>query len=265
MNFLDQITVLVLTYNEAPNVGRTLNQLTWARRIIVVDSGSTDGTLEIVGQHHQATVLTRSFDDFASQCNFGLSHVTSDWVLSLDADYELSNELISELEQLAPPDDIAGYNAKFIYRIHGRPLRATLYPCRKVLYRRTLARYANEGHGHRVVLNGSIRSLSGPIYHDDRKPLSRWFVAQQKYAKLEADYLLNEPRASLRRTDRIRRMAWPAPILVFLYTLVVKRCIVDGWPGWLYVMQRTLAEAMIATEIVDRRLRATRTGPRSFG
>ena len=50
-------------------------------------------------------------------------------------------------------------------------------------------------------------------------------------------------------------MGWPAPILVFLYTLVWKRCILDGWAGWLYVLQRTLAEVMLALEIVDRRLR----------
>ena len=54
-------------------------------------------------------------------------------------------------------------------------------------------------------------------------------------------------------------MAWPAPILVFLYTLITKRCVLDGWAGWLYVLQRTLAETMIALEIVDRRLRRSIT------
>ena len=52
-------------------------------------------------------------------------------------------------------------------------------------------------------------------------------------------------------------MAWPSPILVFLYTLLAKGCILDGWPGWFYVLQRTLAETMIAIELVDRRLRAS--------
>jgi hypothetical protein len=50
-------------------------------------------------------------------------------------------------------------------------------------------------------------------------------------------------------------MGWPAPILVFLYTLIVKRCALDGWVGWLYVLQRTLAEVALALEIVDRRVR----------
>ena len=93
------------------------------------------------------------------------------------------------------------------------------------------------------------------IYLDDRKPLSRWFASQQRYAKLEADYSSATPRADLGRADRVRLLGWPAPILVFFYTLIVKRCALDGWAGWLYVLQRTFAEMMIALEIVDRRLR----------
>jgi hypothetical protein len=54
-------------------------------------------------------------------------------------------------------------------------------------------------------------------------------------------------------------MAWPSPILVFLYTLIGKGCILDGWAGWYYVMQRTIAEIMLTLEILDRRLR--RKGP----
>ena len=257
MSFRDQVTILILTYNEAPNIGRTLRKLTWAKQILVVDSGSTDETVGILSHYPQATVLTRPFDDFASQCNFGLSNILSEWVLSLDADYELSAALISELEELSPPDEIAGYSARFIYRMYGRPLRGTLYPPRTVLYRRVLAKYHNEGHGHRVKVNGPIQALAAPIYHDDRKSLLRWFASQQEYTKREADHLLSASPASLRRADKIRLMAWPALILVFLHTLIAKRCILDGWPGWLYVLQRTFAETMIAIELVDRRLRAS--------
>jgi hypothetical protein len=101
-------------------------------------------------------------------------------VLSLDADYELGNDLVSELQPLVPPASIAGYRAGFVYRVFGRPLRGTLYPPRTVLYRREGARYRNEGHGHRVVLDGAVRDLRGAISHDDRKPLARWFASQQR-------------------------------------------------------------------------------------
>jgi glycosyltransferase involved in cell wall biosynthesis len=251
---LDDITPLIITWNEANNIRRTLDKLIWAKRIVVVDSGSTDGTIEVLRTYRQVEILHRPFTDFASQCNFGVSHVTTPWVLSLDADYELSDELVTELKSLVPTEAAVGYAAKFIYRIYGRPLRASLYPPRTVLYRRDKAVYQNEGHGHRVVIDGMISSLSAPIYHDDRKPLARWFASQQRYAQIESEYLLSANRADLGRIDRIRLAAWPAPLFVLVYTLLIKKCVLDGWPGWAYALQRTLAETLIALEIIDRRL-----------
>jgi glycosyltransferase involved in cell wall biosynthesis len=152
----DQITPLILTYNEAPNIRRTLGKLSWAESIVVIDSGSTDGTLEILRRYRQVEVVQRPFIDAASQCNFGLTQVTSPWVLSLDADYELSDELIRELSALAPPYGVVGYRAHFVYRIFGRPLRGSLYPPRTVLYRKDRACYRQEGHTQRVVLDGQV-------------------------------------------------------------------------------------------------------------
>ena len=251
---LDRITPLVITFNEAPNIARTLAKLGWAKRIVVVDSGSTDGTLDILARHAKVEVHARAFDSFAAQCNFGLSQVAGDWVLSLDADYELSDALVAEIAALRPAPEVAGYASRFVYRVHGRPLRGTLYPPRTVLYRRDRAQYRDEGHGHRVAIDGEVRPLSGVIYHDDRKPLSRWIESQRRYAEAEAQYLLAREPRSLRWSDRIRRLAWPAPLLVPAYVLLAKGCLFDGWPGWFYGLQRLLAECMIALEIIDRRL-----------
>ena len=63
---------------------------------------------------------------------------------------------------------------------------------------------------------------------------------------------------SLTMTDRIRRMGWPAPFIVFFYTLLGKGCILSGQPGWYYVLQRVVAEMLIALELADRRLRRER-------
>jgi glycosyltransferase involved in cell wall biosynthesis len=252
---LDAVTPLVITFNEAANIGRTLNKLTWAERIVIIDSGSTDETLSIISAYPQAEVIHHSFVDFASQCNFGLTQVRTPWVLSLDADYELSDTLLMEMKSLLPPEQLGGFSCSFVYRIYGKPLRGTLYPSRVVLYRRSRAIYRKEGHGHRVAIDSEVGALRGVIYHDDRKPFSRWLASQQSYACEEAAHLLRTPRRELRRADRIRLAASPAPIAVLLYTLLIKGCILDGWAGWYYALQRMFAETLIALEILDQRLR----------
>lgn len=250
----DTITPLLITFNEIQNIERTLAKLGWAKRIVVIDSGSTDGTLDVLAKDGRIDVVHRPFDSFAEQCNFGLTHICTDWVLSLDADYELSDPFISELAGLQPAAGDAGYKAAFVYRIYGHSLRGTLYPPRAVLYRVAGARYENEGHGHRIRLQGRVQDLRGAIFHDDRKPLSRWLASQLKYAAREATHLLETPRERLGRVDKIRLMGWPAPILVLGYVLFVKGAVLDGKAGWFYAFQRLLAEVLLALELLDRRL-----------
>jgi glycosyltransferase involved in cell wall biosynthesis len=257
MSFLDKITVLILTYNEESNIGRTLEALARFPDVVILDSGSSDKTLSIAAQYPNTRVVTRAFDEHAVQWNYGLTScgIGRPWVLALDADFVLPPALVEEIAKLADDGAINGYRVRFSYCMLGKNLSASLYPPLIALYRRQQTRYVQNGHTQRAVVDGAIKELYGRIVHDDRKPLSRWLVSQQKYAKLEADYLLKTPRERLSRNSRLRLMAWPAPPLVFIYTLIVKRCILDGWAGWVYVLQRLLAEIMIALELIDRRLR----------
>jgi len=248
-----KVTPMVITFNEAPNLARCLDRLRWAKRILIIDSGSTDETVSIARRYPQVDVVHRPFDDFASQCNFGLTQIATPWALSLDADYELSEALAREIQSLRE-GSAAGYRAAFDYCIHGRPLRGTLYPPRTVLYRVRNATYRNVGHGHKVDVAGEVVRLNGKINHDDRKPLSTWFDSQKRYARKEADFLLSTAPAALRPSARVRRVGWLAPPLVLFYALLWKGCILDGWPGWFYALQRMAAEIMIALELLDRRL-----------
>lgn len=247
-------TPLLLTYDEAPNVSRTLSRLAWADRIVAMDSGSTDGTLNILADHLNVHTVNRPFDSFAGQCNAGLAEIQTEWALSLDADYVLSRALVDEIQHLDPPPEVVGYRAQFVYCVDGRPLRATLYPPRTVLYRRTRAIYADDGHGHRVQVDGRIEDLRGIIYHDDRKPRARWLANQTAYAAQEADKLICSPTAELGRIDRIRR-AGLAPLLTPAYCLLVKRLALDGRAGLTYTYERTYAELLLALRLLDRRTR----------
>ena len=255
MSLQNQITPLVLTLNEAPNVRRTLEKIAWAKEVVVVDSFSTDGTLEILKSFPQVRVVQRKFDSFADQCNFGLEQIRTPWVLSLDADYVVSPQMAEEILALPDNPGVAGYTARFRYCIHGWPLRASLYPPRTVLYRRDKARYRNDGHGHRVQVEGMVRMLADKIDHDDRKPLERWFNEQIKYAGMEAAHLLNTSSADLNFADRLRKKIVLAPALVFFYTLLGKGLILDGWPGWFYVFQRTLAELILSLRLLENKLK----------
>src|SRR5919198_3101958 len=100
---LAQITPLILTYNESANIARTLAPLTWAKQIVLIDSGSTDDTEGIARAAHPGVrVVQRDFDSFAGQCNFGLTQVQTEWVLSMDADYVLTPEFVQEITALQP-------------------------------------------------------------------------------------------------------------------------------------------------------------------
>ncbi len=253
---LDQITPLILTYNEAPNIGRTLERLSWARDIVVIDSFSSDETVEIISRFPQARFYQRKFDDFASQCNFGLreANISSDWVLNLDADYVLTLEIIEEIRMLNPADDVVGFRAPFVYCVNGLRLRSGIYPPVSVLFRKAKGCFRQDGHAHRVELNGQVSELHSPILHDDRKPLSRWFQGQMRYTQLEANKLLNSDANTLGWPDRIRRLRVLAPPAMLLYCLIIRGGIFDGWAGFYYAFQRTLAELMLSLYLIENDL-----------
>lgn len=256
-----EVTGLIITYNERENITRTLRSLRWLPQIVVLDSFSTDETCEIARTFPNVRIEQCVFESFARQCNYGLTLIDSEWVLSFDADYVCPPELVSEIAQLKDNATITGYSVGFRYNVYGHALRSTLYPDRVVLYRRDLAHYEDEGHGHRVRVRGKVRTLKSKIDHDDRKPLSRWIVSQDQYARLEAHHLLMSNRATLSTQDRLRLGVFFAPPIIFCYLLFVRGLVVDGWRGWYYMMQRLISECLLSLRILTERHRLEEPGP----
>jgi len=249
---LNAITPLILVYNEALNIERTLQPLQWAKRIIVVDSqSSTDGTLDILKQFPNVEVFQRPFDTHARQWNYGLEQVQTDWALSLDADYVLSPELIQELDALPSDRPHNGYFAPFKYCVFGKPLRGTILPPRQVLSRTGKAIYVDDGHTQLLQVEGTSGFLNSYIHHDDRKPLSRWLWAQDRYMVLEVKKLQETPLSELSWGDRLRKTKVLAPFVILLYCLILKGGILDGWHGWYYAFQRMLAELLLAIRLME--------------
>jgi glycosyltransferase involved in cell wall biosynthesis len=253
---LDQITPLILTYNEAPNIGRTLERLDWAGDIVIVDSFSSDSTLEIISRFSQARVCQRQFDTHGNQWSFGLKEtgIKSEWVLALDADYLLTAELIEELKSLEPESDVQGYRARFVYCINGQQLRGSAYPPVTVLYRRANARYVQDGHTQRVEVEGEVRDLQSPILHDDRKPLSHWIRAQSRYMRLEAEKISRSDFRQLGWADRLRKGRVFAPFVMFFYCMLIKGVVLNGRVGFYYSLQRTFSEFLLSLYLIENDL-----------
>jgi len=249
------ITALVLTFNEEANIARTLSRLDWLHEVVVLDSCSTDATREIASRYPNVRVVENKFVTLAEQWNFGLERagIATDWVLALDADYVLTDGLIAELKALEP-GDADGFRAQFVYCVNGRPLRAGVYPPVIVLFRKAVTHVEQDGHCQRARVSGTVRELSGRILHDDRKPLVRWLTSQAGYMKLEADKLESTPASALALIDRLRRLIFVAPPVVFFYCLIVRRGALDGWAGWSYALQRAAAEMILSLTLIERRL-----------
>jgi glycosyltransferase involved in cell wall biosynthesis len=254
---LEQITPLILTYNEAANIARALAGLSWAKEIIVVDSFSDDETVEFARSLPQVRVIQRAFDCHRNQWEFGLKEtgITTPWVLALDADYVVTSEFVEELEKLRPDPDIAGYRASFIYCINGKKLRSGIYPPVTVLYRRDAATYIQDGHTQRVAIEGTIKDLQAQLLHDDRKSLRRWLNSQKRYTELEAQKLRAADPAEMSRINRVRRWRVVVPPAMLVYCLLVRGGIFDGWAGFYYAFQRTTAELMLAVNLGRRSTR----------
>lgn len=259
------LTALVITYNEEANIKRTLDSLQWIYKVIVLDSGSVDSTINIASDYTNVSIFYRKFDTFAKQCNYGLkSLVSTPWVLSIDADYCVSNLLKDEITNLFTSQTTLnryiGFQCEFVYCIGGYPLRATLLPPRVCLYRVDSAYYKDEGHGHRLVTTGKVGKLAGYILHDDRKSLSRWLVSQQKYMQNEANTLLSSSTPDLSLADKIRKNTILAPLLVFVYVYILKLGFLDGLPGFTYALQRVYAEILLLLFITDSKCKQMLNG-----
>lgn len=255
---LDQITPVILTWNEAPNIGRNLDRLGWAREIVVLDSGSDDETAAIAGRYPNVRWLSRPFDSHERQWTYAVQEtgIVTPWVLRLDADYIVPRTTIEEIASLAPSDDIGGYRTVFDYRIDGHKLRGSLYPPLPTVFRRDRVTFVQDGHTEKAHVAGTVPTLRGHIDHDDRKSLERWLVSQYRYQRREVDKLTSTPWSALSWGDRLRLTRVLGPPTVFLYCLLGRGLLLDGKAGLFYACQRATADLILSMLLLQRDLAA---------
>ncbi|WP_428665093.1 glycosyltransferase family 2 protein [Reyranella sp.] len=253
---LADITPVILTYNESANIGRSLERLTWAREVVIVDSGSTDDTLAIATGFANTRVVHRPFDSHSRQWTFATSEtgVTSGWILRLDADYMMEPALRDEIAALVPDQGTSAYRVAFTYCMEGRPLRASLYPALPVLFRRGCETFIQDGHTEKLRIDGAVVPLNNRLLHDDRKSIERWLQSQSRYQAAEAEKLATRPWSELSWPDRLRCTRALGPVAVAIHCLFVKGLLFDGTAGLFYTAQRVTAEMILSMHLLRRDL-----------
>ena len=250
---LRDITPVILTFDEEANIERTLRQLTWAREVVVLDSGSSDRTVTIAKRFPNVRVVQRPFDTHAQQWSAAVAEARTPWVLTLDADYVVPDAVTQEIASLPEPmRGIDGFESGFVYAVGGSPLAGSLYPPRVVLLRVGHCTFRQDGHTQRVDVDGEVRKLRARIIHDDRKPFGRFVARQRRYMRQEASKLRSTPWRELNAAGRIRKLRVVAPFAVVGHTLFAKRLWRDGFPGFRYAFERFVAEVVLAAEMWRR-------------
>lgn len=272
------VTVVILTRNEELNIAECLESVRWAAEVMVVDSFSTDGTVQIA-ERLGAKVYSHPFESCARQRNWALGNlpISHEWVLMLDADERIPDALAREIAQVLADPNLtkAGFYLSFRHRFMGRWLRhGGLYPTWIMrLFKRHGARYEDRPMNEHVILDGAAGYLKQPFEHRDRRPLSNWIAKHNRYADLQAQEYFGDragafpeslpPRlfgtqAARKRWLKLR--VWNRlplllrPFLFFFRNYVLKAGFLDGRPGFIYHVLWSFWFPFLAdVKIIERR------------
>jgi glycosyltransferase involved in cell wall biosynthesis len=225
-----KISVLLPTFNNSATVRHTLESIKWADEILVVDSYSTDDTLEIC-REYGARIILHEYINSAKQKNWAIPQASHEWILQLDADETLEPGLREEIAAALSDvqADVHAFRVPFKHFILGRWARyAGLYPdYHNRLFRRDHGRWIErEVHAH-VEVPGRLETLQGHILHQGMPHLTNQLRNLDRYTRYEADELKKQGR----RFHPARLLLHPW--LVFLYRYLWLQGWRDGWRGYL--------------------------------
>jgi len=230
-----RLSVVIITRNEESNIGRTLASVTWADERIVVDSGSTDRTLEIA-REQGAKVFQEPWKGYAQQKNSAIAKASGDWLLSIDADEEVSSELGESIRQVIgnPTPSIAGY---FIARRNlflGRWIRhGGFYPDRKLrLFRRGKGEFVERVVHETLRVDGATAELTGDLIHHAYPTLTGYLETMNRYSSLGAEVAVQKGQVS----QSLPSFLWNIrvrPTVNFIWNYVFRAGFLDGREGFL--------------------------------
>ena len=228
------ISVCIITHNEEANLPRTLASVRWANEIIVVDSGSTDRTCDIA-RDFGAKVYVEEWKGFAAQKNLALDKAIGDWVLSLDADEEVTPELAHTIQQIERnPNAKSGYQIARRNLFLGRWIKhGGFYPDRKLrLWKRGAGGFEDRPVHETAQINGSVGTLDGDLIHHAYPTLESYIGHMNRYSSLGADLALKSGKSSTGIFSFVENVLL-RPQLTFFYNYFIRLGFLDGREGLL--------------------------------
>ena len=266
------ISALIFTLDEEPNLQRCLDSLRWCDDVIVVDSFSHDRT-QAIARDAGARVVQRAFTSMYDQRNWALlsAGAKHEWALILDADERVPPELAGEMARVArdAPQEVAAYRVRRRFHLWGRWLEhSSLYPTWVVrLMRRDRARFVRLGHGEIHELDGELGALEHDLIDENAKGVVDWFDRQNRYARREAQYELDQESMSLGAEGLfssdpvVRRKALKSFVArmpgragaYFAYSYLLRRGFLDGADGLVFCGMRAMFQQMVSVHKYDLR------------
>lgn len=227
---MSSLSVIIITKNEENSIGECLSSVAWADEIIVVDSGSTDKTIEICKTYNAKITVTNDWPGFGRQKNRALALATNDWVLSLDADERVSKKLQLEIQHAlhsASPDVAfrmprkSSYCGQFIHHSGWWPDYITR------LFPRVAAKFSDDLVHERILFEGKIKTFNEPLIHISYTDLEEVLDKTNRYSSDGAAMLLARGKnASLSKA--ILHGIW-----AFVRTYFIRRGFLDGQMGFI--------------------------------
>lgn len=225
------LSVILITCNEAHNLRRALESVKFADEIIVNDSGSTDGTLDIA-REYRCKIIQSEFSGFGAAKQIALKQATGDWVLSIDADEEIEPSLQKAIRATVGTADFDGYYLNRKSQFLGRWItHSGWYPDPIIrLFRRNKAMFTPDKVHERAQVEGMVGRLEGDILHYTDPNIAHYLDKLNRYTSLSAGILSDSERAF----HPLQLVVKPPAAFIKMY--ILKRGFLDGIPGLLLAL-----------------------------
>jgi glycosyltransferase involved in cell wall biosynthesis len=236
-NYRVKVSAVIITFNEEHRIRKTLSKLQWCDEILIIDSGSSDRTIEIC-KDYGCVVETKAFEGFGRQKQYGVTKAKHDWILCVDADEVLTNKLIEELKEelsakmitdtaFAIPRNLVFMNRVFL---HGKESNASIIR----LFNRQFGSWDKAEVHEKIITQGPVKVLKHKMLHYSHQSYSHFLSKIDLYSTLGAQKQQNKKKS---KSNFV--MALSLPFNFFKY-YVLDRNFMNGYHGFVWAVMNTM-------------------------